>query len=65
MPSKTEERRKYHSEEEIMAKILTLSKFRSLLYSLARLLGDLQAVRKGRVGQRIKRRLAGRLLIAR
>lgn len=33
---------------------------RSLLYTVARLLGDVQAVRRGRVGRRIGRRLAGR-----
>jgi len=34
---------------------------RSLLYFLARLLGDISAVRKGRVGRRIGRRVAGRV----
>jgi len=34
---------------------------RSLLYFLARLLGDIMAVRKGRVGKRIGRRIAGRV----
>ena len=33
---------------------------RSLLYLVARLLGDVNAVRRGRIGQRIARRLAGR-----
>ncbi len=33
---------------------------RSLLYRLARLLGDVNAVKKGRVGRRIGRRAAGR-----
>ena len=33
---------------------------RSLLYLVARLLGDMNAVRRGRIGQRIVRRLAGR-----
>jgi hypothetical protein len=32
---------------------------RGLLYSLARFLGDLQAVKKGRVGRRVGRRMAG------
>ena len=32
---------------------------RSLLYFLARLLGDVNAVQKGRVGRRIARRGAG------
>ena len=35
-------------------------KIRSLLYWLARLLGDVNAVRKGRVGQRVVRRVAGK-----
>lgn len=35
-------------------------KIRSILYLLARLLGDVNAVRRGRIGQRIVRRVAGR-----
>lgn len=34
---------------------------RSFLYWLARLLGDLSAVRKGRVGRRVGRRWAGKV----
>ena len=34
--------------------------FRSFLYKLARLLGDVNAVKKGRVGRRVGRRTAGR-----
>jgi hypothetical protein len=34
---------------------------RSLLYLLARLLGDVNAVRRGKVGRRILRRLAGKV----
>ncbi len=33
---------------------------RGLLYKLARLLGDINAVQKGKVGRRIGRRTAGR-----
>ena len=33
--------------------------FRSLLYSLAKLMGDYNAVKKGKVGQRVGRRAAG------
>ena len=33
---------------------------RSLLYWLARLLGDMNAVRRGRIRQRIVRRVAGK-----
>ena len=35
-------------------------KFRALLYHLARLLGDLTAVTKGKLGRRIGRRAAGK-----
>lgn len=35
-------------------------KIRSLLYLVARLLGDVNAVRRGRIGQRIVRRVAGK-----
>jgi ubiquinone biosynthesis protein UbiJ len=34
---------------------------RSLLYALARFLGDVNAVRRGRVTRRIARRIAGRV----
>jgi hypothetical protein len=34
--------------------------FRSFLYALARLLGDVNAVKRGRVGRRVGRRIAGR-----
>lgn len=33
---------------------------RSTLYAVARLMGDVAAVRKGRVGKRIGRRIAGK-----
>ena len=33
---------------------------RGFLYALARFLGDLNAVKKGRVGRRVARRLAGK-----
>ncbi len=35
-------------------------KIRSFLYWLARLLGDVNAVRRGRIGQRVARRVAGK-----
>ena len=35
---------------------------RSLLYFLARLLGDVGAISKGRIGKRIQRRLIGRIV---
>jgi hypothetical protein len=34
--------------------------FRGFLYWLARLLGDVNAVKRGRVGRRVARRAAGR-----
>lgn len=34
--------------------------FRSTLYMMAKLLGDINAVKKGKTGKRIKRRVAGR-----
>lgn len=33
---------------------------RGILYTLARLMGDVNAVKKGRVGTRVGRRLAGK-----
>ena len=33
---------------------------RSILYTIAKLLGDLNAIQKGRVGRRIGRRIAGK-----
>ena len=38
-----------------------LSKVRSVLYKTAKTLGDVDAVKKGTVGKRIKRRLLGKL----
>ena len=40
---------------------MTVGKFRSFLYALARILGDIQAIRHGRIGQRIGRRVTGRI----
>lgn len=43
---------------------MTLNKFRGVLYTVAKLLGDVQAVkskRKGAVSRRIQRRLLGKL----
>lgn len=39
---------------------MSINKTRSFLYGAARLLGDVQAVRTGRVGRRVARRVAGR-----
>ena len=40
---------------------MSIGKLRGWLYWLARLLGDVNAVKRGRTGQRIARRAAGRL----
>jgi hypothetical protein len=40
---------------------MSINKFRSFLYKLARLLGDVNAIRRGRIGKRIARRGAGKL----
>lgn len=37
-----------------------MNAFRSFLYWLGKLLGDINAVNRGRVGRRIGRRLAGK-----
>jgi|TARA_Y100000031_G_scaffold128818_1_gene147442 hypothetical protein len=37
-----------------------ISKIRGLLYLIARVLGDVNAVRRGTVGKRIARRIAGK-----
>lgn len=40
---------------------MSIGKFRPVLYFLVRLLGDINAIRRGRIGERILRRLVGRL----
>jgi predicted lipoprotein len=40
---------------------MTLSKIRTYLYATAKYLGDVQAVKNGKVGKRIERRLAGKI----
>lgn len=39
---------------------MTLNKFRGFLYTTAKVLGDIHAIRKGRIVQRIGRRVAGK-----
>jgi len=39
---------------------MSIGKSRGFLYKLARILGDVNAVKKGRVGRRVGRRVAGR-----
>jgi len=36
--------------------------FRSFLYRLARFLGDMEAIEKGRIGKRISRRIIGKVI---
>lgn len=38
-----------------------MGSIRTLLYRIARLLGDFNAIQKGKIGQRIARRAAGRV----
>jgi hypothetical protein len=40
---------------------MTIAKTRSLLYTAAKAAGDYQAVKNGRIGQRLVRRAAGKL----
>ena len=40
---------------------MSIARTRSVLYRLARLLGDLQAIRRRRIAKRIGWRLSGRL----
>ena len=39
-----------------------INKFRNLLYRLSRALGDLNAVKKGKIGHRLGRRAIGRFI---
>jgi len=39
----------------------SITSFRSFLYALARFLGDVNAIERGRVGRRILRRGAGKI----
>jgi len=40
--------------------LMSINKIRSWLYWVAKILGDINAVRKGKVKQRIARRIAGK-----
>lgn len=40
---------------------MTARQVRSLLYLVARIMGDVNAVQRGKVGRRILRRLAGKV----
>lgn len=39
---------------------MSISKIRKLLYTLAKILGDINAIRRGRIKQRIKNRIVGK-----
>ncbi|WP_176474125.1 hypothetical protein [Niallia circulans] len=40
---------------------MTIGKLRTWLYRIARLLGDINAIKRGRVKQRMKNRLIGKI----
>jgi hypothetical protein len=44
---------------------MTVARTRSVLYSLARFLGDYQAVKNGRVGKRRANKIIGRNIVRR
>lgn len=48
-----------HDDEK--GSTMSINRTRGTLYKIARILGDVQAVRTGRVGRRVGRRVAGRL----
>ena len=48
-------------ESEHQGNAMSINSTRSLLYQVARLLGDVNAAQKGKVGTPIGRRLAGRI----
>lgn len=41
---------------------MTIGKIRTLLYTSAKILGDINAVKRGTIGTRIKNRLVGKFL---
>lgn len=49
-----------HVSDRRRSGAVSINEVRSVLYGTARVLGDVQAVRRGRIAQRIGRRLAGR-----
>ena len=40
---------------------LSINKIRSLLYGSAKILGDINAVKKGKIGERFGRRIVGKV----
>lgn len=47
-------------EQKRESLIMSIGKTRSALYKTARILGDINAVKRGTVGKRVARRVAGR-----
>lgn len=39
---------------------MKINQIRKILYAVARILGDVNAIQKGRIGKRVGRRVAGR-----
>lgn len=40
---------------------MTIGKIRTILYNTAKILGDINAIKRGRVKQRVKNRVVGKL----
>ncbi|MCR4417585.1 MAG: hypothetical protein WHV63_11945 [Ignavibacteria bacterium] len=40
---------------------MSINQIRTILYFIARILGDINAVQKGKIGQRIGRRILGKI----
>lgn len=40
---------------------MSINKIRNIFYTLGRILGDINAIQKGKIGERIARRAAGKM----
>lgn len=40
---------------------MSINKFRGFLYTLSKVLGDVNAVKKGKIGSRVARRITGKI----
>ena len=40
---------------------MTINQFRKILYGIAKFLGDVNAIQKGKIGKRIGRRIVGKM----
>lgn len=40
---------------------MTIGKIRSILYATAKILGDVNAIKKGKITERVERRVAGKI----